>query len=217
MKSRSMANAMRPSRAPANACAPSCVSSAGSASRKAAMPATAAPAPCIIDGKPVHSCLVPAFRAEGRAVTTIEGLGRGGKLHPDAAGLSRRAGLPVRLLHRRHDHDRGALDQAQRQDLAAALKGNLCRCTGYRAIGDALAGVRERREARPAMPFGRKRAGAGRSRASSPARRATRWTSRSTGLLHLKMLRSPHPARAHPRHRTRRRARRAGRARRAHP
>src|SRR5450755_3809474 len=36
-----------------------------------------------IDGKPMHSCLVPAFRAEGRAVTTIEGLaGEDGGLHP---------------------------------------------------------------------------------------------------------------------------------------
>src|SRR5881397_2109431 len=35
----------------------------------------------MLDGRPVHSCLVPAFRAEGREVTTIEGLAGGGELH----------------------------------------------------------------------------------------------------------------------------------------
>src|SRR5580700_2330712 len=35
-----------------------------------------------LDGKPVHSCLIPAFRAEGRKVTTIEGLSQNGELHP---------------------------------------------------------------------------------------------------------------------------------------
>ena len=35
-----------------------------------------------LDGKPVHSCLIPAFRAEDREVTTLQGLGCDGKLHP---------------------------------------------------------------------------------------------------------------------------------------
>ena len=60
-----------------------------------------------LDGKPFHSCLVPAFRGEGRKITTIEGLAKNGELHPDAEGVPRRAGLPVRLLRRRHDHDDG--------------------------------------------------------------------------------------------------------------
>ena len=59
-----------------------------------------------LDGVPFHSCLLPAFRAAGRAVTTIEGLARDGQAAPHAAGLSRRASLSMRLLRRRHDHDR---------------------------------------------------------------------------------------------------------------
>ncbi len=35
-----------------------------------------------LDGKPVHSCLIPAFRAEGREVTTLQGLASNGKMHP---------------------------------------------------------------------------------------------------------------------------------------
>ena len=85
-----------------------------------------------------------------------------------------------------------SLNQAQRQDLGAALKGNICRCTGYRAIEDALDGMTNIEDA-----------GAGaasaaacrrpRARTWCAARRATRSMWRSEGLLHIKMLRSPHP------------------------
>jgi len=58
----------------------------------------------LIDGEPVHSCIVPAFRAEGHAVTTIEGLA------PEAASTrcnrpSSMRRLSVRLLQFRHDPD----------------------------------------------------------------------------------------------------------------
>ena len=146
----------RDARAPGNACARSCASSAISASRKAATPATAAPARCCLDGEPVHSCLMPAFRAEGREVTTIEGLAHGGDTASDAAGVSRCAGLSVRLLHRRHDHDLRVAQPGAARRPRRALKGNLCRCTGYRAIEDALARQAQRRGRRtPAAAFGR--------------------------------------------------------------
>ena len=87
-----------------------------------------------MDGEPIHSCLMPAFRAEGREVTTIEGLARDGKLHPmQQAFLDAQAyqcgycaaGMIMTAV---------SLDEEQKKDLPKALKGNLCRCTGYDKI-----------------------------------------------------------------------------------
>jgi putative selenate reductase molybdopterin-binding subunit len=146
----------------------------------------------LLDGEPVHSCLIPAFRAEGHAVTTIEGLGPDGATHPmqqaflDAQGFQCgfcTAGMILTCV---------SLNQAQRQDLGAALKGNLCRCTGYRAIEDALDGKRNIEEVQAGEAFGR----------SLPApagplvvKGAARYTFDTAieGLLHIKLLRSPHP------------------------
>ena len=146
----------------------------------------------LIDGEPVHSCLIPAFRADGHAVTTIEGLAGDSGTHPmqqaflDAQAFQCgfcTAGMIVTCA---------ALNQAQRQDLGASLKGNLCRCTGYRAIEDALNGKTNIEDAAAGTAFGR----------SLPApagpqvvRGAARYTFDMAieGLLHIKMLRSPHP------------------------
>ena len=67
---------------PASACAPSCGRWAGTASRRVATQATAARARSGSTATPVHSCITPAFRAEDREVTTIEGLGTPENLHP---------------------------------------------------------------------------------------------------------------------------------------
>ena len=118
-----------------------------------------------LDGEPVHSCLVPAFRAERREVTTIEGLGHGGtNCIRCSAPSSTRKGFQCGFCTAGMIMTAAALNQAQRADLGQALKGNLCRCTGYRADrGRArrLARNRDggrRRRRRP------QRAGAGRAR-----------------------------------------------------
>ncbi|MDB5654545.1 MAG: dehydrogenase, partial [Tardiphaga sp.] len=87
-----------------------------------------------IDGEPVHSCLIPAFRAEGHAVTTIEGLAPEGGLHPVQQAFLDAQAFQCGFCTAGMIMTCASLNQAQRQDLGAALKGNLCRCTGYRAI-----------------------------------------------------------------------------------
>ena len=146
----------------------------------------------LLDGEPVHSCLVPAFRAEEREVTTIEGLATNGELHPmqraflDAQGFQCGFCTPGMIM------TASSLNQAQRTDLAWALKGNLCRCTGYRAIGDALAGVRDIQDATPGEACGRSLpAPAGPAVVTGKARYT--FDVAMDGMLHIKLLRSPHP------------------------
>ena len=119
-------------------------------------------------------------------VTTIEGLGGTEALHPMQQAFLDAQGFQCGFCTAGMIMTAAALDQGQRRDLPAALKGNLCRCTGYRAIADAIDGTGPcRREARnlgaPAGPG----VVTGRGAASRP-------TSRPRGLLHIKLLRSPH-------------------------
>ena len=146
-----------------------------------------------LDGKPVHSCLVPAFRAEGRAVTTIEGLvgADGTGLHPMQQAFLEAQGFQCGFCTAGMVMTAAALDQAQRRDLPRALKGNLCRCTGYRAIADAVEGVRHVEQAAPGEACGRNLpAPAGPAVVTGRARYTMDVA--IDGLLHMKILRSPH-------------------------
>ena len=145
-----------------------------------------------LDGVPVHSCLIPAFRADGHKVTTIEGLAQNGELHPMQTAFMQAAGFQCGFCTAGMIVTCASLNQAQRQDLGSALKGNICRCTGYRAIEDALQGKTNIEQAEAGTAFGR----------SLPApagpqvvRGAARYTFdvAMDGMLHIKMLRSPHP------------------------
>ncbi len=148
-----------------------------------------------LDGAPVHSCLMPAFRAAGRAVTTIEGLGRNGALHPVQRDFMAAQGFQCGFCTPGLIMTTAALDDDGRWDLPRALKGNLCRCTGYRAIADAIAGVRH------VEPAG----ACGRNVAAPDAEAVVTGRAAFTldvapdcvtpaGALHLKVLRSPHPS-----------------------
>jgi putative selenate reductase molybdopterin-binding subunit len=146
----------------------------------------------LVDGEPVHSCLYPAYRAEFKAITTIEGLARNGELHPmqqaflDAQGFQCGFCTPGMII------TAASLNQSQRQDLAWALKGNICRCTGYGAIENAIRGVRAIETAEPGKACGRNIPAPAAHAVISGAARYTMDVA-LPGLLHLKLLRSPHP------------------------
>ena len=87
-----------------------------------------------VDAAPVHSCIFPAVRAVGCAVTTIEGLGP----HPLQDAFLAAQGFQCGFCTAGMIMTAAALSPRQREDLPRALKGNICRCTGYRSILDAI-------------------------------------------------------------------------------
>jgi carbon-monoxide dehydrogenase small subunit len=107
----------------------------------------------LLDGTPVLSCLVVAAACDGRRVETVEGMaGRDGKLHPLQAAFADLGAAqcgyctPGFLLTAKHLLDRNP--RPSRDEIAEALSGNLCRCTGYNQIFEAVeeAAVRLRGE-----------------------------------------------------------------------
>ncbi|MFD3947545.1 molybdopterin-dependent oxidoreductase [Streptomyces sp. NPDC058579] len=146
-----------------------------------------------VDGEPVHSCLYPAVRAEGRAVTTVEGLASPeGELHPVQRQFLDAQGFQCGFCTAGFLMTTAALDEDQLTDLPRAFKGNICRCTGYRAIEDAVRGVRHTER-----PCAGKAVGKNLGAPAGPL--VVTGTARYTfdvevpGLLHMKLLRSPHP------------------------
>jgi putative selenate reductase molybdopterin-binding subunit len=159
----------------------------------------------LLDGVPVHSCIYPARRAEGKAVTTVAGLGRDGDLSPlqqrfvDAAGFQCGFCTPGIIV------TASTLVEKNFDALPRMLSGNLCRCTGYRAIEDAVRGThRPVGEPCPPQPLTSAAAAGracGRVGTSLPAPASTRIVSGQEpftldvavpGLLHLAVLASPH-------------------------
>ncbi len=144
-----------------------------------------------LDGEPVHSCLVPAFRADGHEVTTIEGLANGNDLHPMQQAFLDAQGFQCGFCTAGMIMTAAALNQAQKADLGRALKGNLCRCTGYRAIEDAIAGRCDAAEAVPGRGVGHNvPAPAGPDVVTGKARFTLDVA--IDGLHHIKLVRSPH-------------------------
>ena len=96
----------------------------------------------LVDGQPMRSCLMFAPQAEGREVTTVEGLANGDALNPlqqafqDAHGLQCgfcTPGILTTLTAYLKDHP-----NPDENEIRKALSGNLCRCTGYQHIVDAV-------------------------------------------------------------------------------
>jgi len=96
----------------------------------------------LLDGEPVSSCLVLAGRIEGREVMTVRNLSRDGVLHPlQEAFIAHGAaqcgfctpGMILTAYAFLQEHPRATRDEIRR-----AIAGNLCRCTGYTKIVDAI-------------------------------------------------------------------------------
>ena len=108
----------------------------------------------VLDGEAVNSCLVAIGQCDGRSVTTVEGLARGDALHAVQRALVACGGAqcgictPGIAVCAAHVVDRGLLtgrdEQAVRNQVRELLAGNICRCTGYQLIVDAvIAAARE--------------------------------------------------------------------------
>jgi len=144
-----------------------------------------------VDGKPVHSCLMPAFRAEGREVTTIEGLSCDGKLHPMQQNFLDAQGYQCGFCTAGMIMTSSTFTEEDKQNLEFKLKGNFCRCTGYRAIHDSIHGIKHVEEDCPGQSAGRSLANPlGMSIVTGQARYTA--DIKMEGMLHLKVLRSPH-------------------------
>ena len=102
----------------------------------------------LLDGQPVKSCTVLAVQADGRQISTVEGLEKDGKLHPLQEGFWEKHGLqcgyctPGMLMTTRALLARSK--NPSEAEIREAISGNLCRCTGYNNIVKAVQFAAER-------------------------------------------------------------------------
>ncbi len=96
----------------------------------------------LLDGVPVDSCLVLAYQAEGKEILTVKGLGTPEKVHPlqkkfiEKGAIQCGFCIPGQLLSAKALLEKNS--KPSREDIKRAISGNLCRCTGYKKIVDAI-------------------------------------------------------------------------------
>lgn len=101
----------------------------------------------LMDGEPVNSCLVLAVQANGRSIQTIEGMEKEESLHPLQEAFVEHGAIqcgfctPGMLLSAKHLL--GNNPEPNEKDIRTAISGNLCRCTGYQKIVEAVQSVSE--------------------------------------------------------------------------
>lgn len=99
----------------------------------------------LMDGRPVNSCLVLALQAQGRDIVTIEGMGGAEGLHPLQQAFIDKGAIQCgfcssgMLLSAKHLLENNP--KPTEHEIRTALSGNLCRCTGYQKIVDAVKDV----------------------------------------------------------------------------
>ena len=168
----------------------------------------------IVDGKPVHSCIFAAQRIEGRDVTTVSGLGTVDDLHPMQQAFVDNFGFQCGFCTAGMIVTASTLQPDELDDLPRMMKGNICRCTGYRSIRQAITQGVHNQQASTETPCGdgqpciRERADESESRLDGPtvgrsvnppaAKRVVTGTEPYTfdvelpGALVLRVLGSPH-------------------------
>jgi len=105
----------------------------------------------IMNGEAVNSCMVPALKAEGSVVETIEGIGSADKFHPLQESFMELGAIqcgfctPGMIMSAKALIDKNV--EPRREEINEALSGNICRCTGYikieKAVSAAAKQIRE--------------------------------------------------------------------------
>lgn len=104
----------------------------------------------ILDGKAVNSCLTLAMQAEGKEVTTLSGLNKNGKIHPLQKSFISHGAIqcgfctPGMIMSAKALLDKNP--HPTREEIKVAISGNLCRCTGYKKIIEAIEAVARGKE-----------------------------------------------------------------------
>jgi CO/xanthine dehydrogenase Mo-binding subunit/aerobic-type carbon monoxide dehydrogenase small subunit (CoxS/CutS family) len=145
----------------------------------------------LLDGTPIHSCIFPAHRLEGAEVTTVAGLGSPEHPHPVQQAFVDAAGFQCGFCTAGMIVTASTLGDDDLDDLPRRLKGNLCRCTGYRSIDDAIRGVGNTVHAEAGAAAGASTKAPAGMRVATGREEYT-LDFRTTGLLHLAVLKSPH-------------------------
>ena len=149
-----------------------------------------------LDQQPIHSCLYPAMRIDSRAVTTVEGLASDSELAPIQQAFLAKQGFQCGFCTPGMLMTAAKLSYQTEAELRTALKGSLCRCTGYQAIIASIllekAGIKEAANINYSLP----QIGQSVPKQDGPAivtgkaAYTSDWT--PPGLLHLQVVRSPH-------------------------
>ena len=103
-----------------------------------------------LNGEPVSSCLLLAVQADGEEITTIEGLEKGGSLTPVQEAFLKHGAVQCGYCTPGFVMTAEALlsnnPSPSREEIVEALRGNICRCTGYVKIIDAVASAAAKRD-----------------------------------------------------------------------
>lgn len=147
-----------------------------------------------LDDKPIHSCICPAMRADGHQITTIEGLSNG-QLSPMQQAFLDKQGFQCGYCTPGMIMTASKLEVSSEAELRAELEGNLCRCTGYESIIDSVLDCDSERSS--PVTASTEQVGQDIPKQDGPDLVTGKpvytadWA--PPGLLHLKVVRSPHP------------------------